>query len=107
MMRKLYTARDAMEAHFLRGLLENEGIAGVVQGELLATARGDLPMTQETLPSVWVRDEDLEQAQSIAATLQTPQAYDSAQPSWNCPACGEVVEGQFTDCWNCGAPRPD
>jgi predicted amidophosphoribosyltransferase len=26
--------------------------------------------------------------------------------SWLCPGCGETIEGQFSDCWQCGAERP-
>ena len=25
---------------------------------------------------------------------------------WACPACHEIVEGPFEQCWNCGAPMP-
>jgi hypothetical protein len=39
-MRHLYTARDAMDASFLRGLLEQEGIRAVVQGEALQETWG-------------------------------------------------------------------
>ncbi|MGH7830408.1 MAG: DUF7577 domain-containing protein, partial [Candidatus Binatia bacterium] len=24
---------------------------------------------------------------------------------WQCRKCGEVIEGQFTDCWNCGSSQ--
>ena len=26
--------------------------------------------------------------------------------AWQCPACGEHSEAQFTACWRCGAERP-
>ena len=25
---------------------------------------------------------------------------------WTCPDCGERIEPQFTECWNCGASKP-
>ena len=25
---------------------------------------------------------------------------------WVCARCGERLEGQFAQCWNCGADRP-
>ena len=28
-------------------------------------------------------------------------------PSWRCVTCGEVIEGQFSQCWRCGSERPD
>ena len=27
------------------------------------------------------------------------------EPAWTCPGCGERIEGQFTECWNCGRER--
>lgn len=112
---KVYTARDAMEAHFLKGLLEQDGIDATVMGESLAIARGDLPVTPETLPSVWVRQEDAARAAPIVDVFIDSKAEDEDSDedsvddldSWTCSRCGESVEGQFTDCWNCEAPRPE
>ncbi len=107
-MVKLYTARDAMEARFLGGLLEQAGIPMTLQGELLSAARGELPLTQETLPSVWVRSEDLDRAKEVLASYK-----DGARPlppqgaDWTCPNCGQECEGQFTQCWQCESPRPE
>ena len=28
-------------------------------------------------------------------------------PPWTCPKCGEAIEPQFTECWNCGASKPE
>ena len=30
---------------------------------------------------------------------------DNAKPSWNCPACSEVIEVDFDSCWKCGAKQ--
>jgi hypothetical protein len=30
-----------------------------------------------------------------------------AKPPWQCPDCGEALEGQFSACWHCGALRPE
>ena len=67
-MVKVYSARDGLEAHFIRNLLEGEGIRAAVLGETLAFGRGDLPMTQETLPGVWVNPEDEQIARDAGAT---------------------------------------
>ena len=93
---KVYTARDAVEAHFVRGLLEREGLAAEVLGDKLAIAIGELPpLSAGTLPAVWVAEESTEPAKKIVA-----------KAPWTCPSCGETIEPQFTDCWNCGAARP-
>ena len=51
-MRKLYKADTPAEAHFIRGLLENEGISAYVDGECASMAMGDLPFSEG--PSVCV-----------------------------------------------------
>ncbi len=109
-MKKVYTARDPMEAHFVRGLLEQQGIRAIVLGELLGLGRGELPFVEETLPSVWVDDMDdaratilvREHARHEAQGLETSPSH----ASWTCGNCGQRVEGQFSDCWSCEAPRP-
>jgi hypothetical protein len=107
-MKKLYTARDAMEAHFLRQLLQQEGIPAEVLGENLSIARGELPLTAETLPSVWVRSEHAERAvRVVAQMLSQASGGDAAGDPWTCPGCGEAIEGQFDICWNCQTPRPE
>ncbi len=110
-MQKLYTGRDSMEAHFVCSLLEAEGIRASVLGEILGMARGDLPLTQETLPSVWVNVEDLDRAATVLARVLKHSPPEPPVPttleSWTCPACCEVIEGQFAVCWNCQTPRPN
>ena len=92
---------------------------------MLWTARGELPFTPETSPSVWVREEDCERARKLIDEHQrvnnpascarcgydlrgSPEAVCpecgwtfSKAESWDCPTCGETNEGQFTECWKC------
>ena len=106
---KVYTARDAVEAHFVRGLLEREGLAAEVLGDKLAIAIGELPpLSAGTLPAVWVAEESTEPAKKIVADFQSGRARSehAGEAPWTCPNCGETIEPQFTDCWNCGAARP-
>jgi predicted amidophosphoribosyltransferase len=35
-----------------------------------------------------------------------PRPVPSDAPPWKCPTCGEEIEGQFTECWNC-VPNPE
>jgi hypothetical protein len=62
---EVYAARDSMEAHFVRTLLEDDGIDARVVGEGLTFAIGDLPLGLPTSPRVWVRDEDAERAREL------------------------------------------
>lgn len=117
-MKHVYTARDAMDAHFVKGLLEQEGIEAVVQGENLQGTWGDLPLSAENLPNVHVvNDSDVERAAPIIEEYRRRDQADAKvgvgatevavdRPKWKCPNCGEMVEEQFTQCWHCGHAKP-
>ncbi len=105
-MRQVYSASTPTEAHMIQGFLETAGITAFVQGDALFGVRGGVPMNSETAPSVWVADADFEQASTLVADFFREQAA-SAADDWTCPSCGEVLEGQFTECWNCGTSRPE
>jgi hypothetical protein len=106
-MKHLYTARDTMEAHFVKGLLESHDIEAVVHGEMLAGARGELPLTNDTLPSIWVRDEDLKAAHDALRRYREGLPPDGSGAPWQCLRCNETLEPQFSHCWRCGAGRGD
>jgi hypothetical protein len=113
-MNQIYSARDSMDAHFLQGLLAEEGIEAVIQGEALEEVWGDVPISQRTIPTLWVRPEDLEKAKPVVEEYErrrwqaANEAVDSqARPTWKCPRCGEEIEEQFTACWHCNTKRPE
>ncbi|MDX1631982.1 MAG: DUF2007 domain-containing protein [Thermoanaerobaculia bacterium] len=69
-MRHLYTAENPIDAHFVKGFLATAGIEAVVRGEHLFAIRGGVPMTEETLPSVWlVHEEQYDRARQILERL--------------------------------------
>ena len=114
-LKKVYEAKNAADAQLLRGLLESEGIPAIVRGV------GMVPFIEVGLfrmgsrPTVWVlEDARLPRALEVVHGYRTdPEqaaaATDGAAPAaaWICPSCGESMEQQFSDCWNCGDPRPD
>lgn len=118
-MQKVYTARDAMDANFLRGLLEQEGIKAIVQGEALQETWGNLNLTSESLPAVWVDDVDVARAEPIvdeyrqvdkANADRDDEADDAddavaAAAGWICANCGRQNEPQFDRCWHCTHAR--
>ena len=70
-MKRVYVATTPVDAQFVKAFLESAGIEASVRGEHLFALRGSVPMTDETLPSVWIEDEeDLEQAQRLLAQLE-------------------------------------
>lgn len=106
-MTKVFIARHPTEAHLVKGMLEANGIVAEVRGESLFSARGETPATPDTLPTVWVPDgEDAARALVILAAYEPRTATAGNQDTeWICPACGERIEFQFTECWHCGASR--
>jgi hypothetical protein len=103
-MKLIFTAKHPTEAHLIRGMLEAEGIRADVRGDQLYGAFGELPV----LPTVWIHDATAndEAARLVGEFLHGTPARRHAHERWTCAACGERLEGQFTDCWNCGAARP-
>jgi hypothetical protein len=72
----------------------------VVKNEFLSSAMGDLPPA-ECQAEVWVLlEKDYPAAETILRAIASPADL----PAWKC-ACGETCEGQFTQCWRCGAYR--
>jgi len=104
-MKRVYSARDEADAEMVKNALTDAGIQSVVQGGALGAVLGAIPVTEETLPSVWVRDEDLVAAGKVLDEFRHPPK-PTGQP-WKCPECGEMIDPQFTACWNCGEAKPD
>jgi len=107
-MTEIYRAVHPAQAHLLRGLLESEGIDAVVIGEYGFSLRGEAPVTTETLPRVCVVNaEDAMRARAIAEAFDAGRSVDGPSGvNWVCPQCGERIEGQFAQCWKCGAGHP-
>jgi hypothetical protein len=76
--------------------LQQAGFAASVQRYFLGSVAGELPPDQ-CQPEVWLtHNEDEPQARELLHSLQ-----NMPQRRWLC-ACGEIVEGGFEQCWNCG-----
>ena len=70
-MKRVYVATTPVDAQFVKAFLESAGIAASVRGEHLFALRGSVPMTDETLPSVWIdEEEDLEHARRLLGQLE-------------------------------------
>ena len=103
-MQLLYSSLNLHEIHHLRNLLEIEGIHCQIKNEMLSRLAGEIPFT-ECAPQLWLQDErDLERAKQV---LKEFGRGGAAAPTWQCPNCNEMLEGQFSACWHCGALRQD
>jgi hypothetical protein len=99
-MKRLCRAISLPDAHILRGLLEQSGIAAHVFNENAQSGAGELPL-QEALPEVWVTDErDFTRAQELIREFERAPRVTA---STRCSACGEDNPANFQVCWNCGA----
>jgi hypothetical protein len=103
-MTQIFVARHPTEAHLIKGVLEAAGIPAEVQGERLFAVRGEVPVTPDTQPTVWVADDQASAARAIIADSGEAGAGGGGD-AWTCPQCGERVEPQFAACWKCGG-RP-
>lgn len=100
-MLRLTRAPDIALATLWCDLLREAGIRASVQRLHLMGAAGELPPS-ECLPEIWLqRDSDLAPARALLDALtKLPQRR------WVCRGCGELIEGGFEQCWNCGALMP-
>ena len=106
-MKKVYIAKNPADAHLLKGLFEGEDIEAEVRGEFLYGVRGEVPITPDTCPSVWVMDDaDYNRAMELVSIFREGEPPNLIEgEAWRC-SCGEENEGQFTECWSCSKPRP-
>ena len=99
-MRRLTRAPNIAIAALWVDALLHAGIQASMQRYFLGAVAGELPPDQ-CLPEVWITDDSQEaQAKDLLHALQ-----NVPQRRWHC-VCGELVEGGFDACWNCGRPMP-
>ena len=103
-MKKIYSGQDSLMLSHLKNVLEGQGIDCVIRNIYLAGAVGELPPI-ECWPELWVVD-DAEYSVAVEVVEKALAPLGSVKRPWKCTKCGEEVEGQFTECWNCGNSRP-
>lgn len=103
-MKLLTRCSNLVEAHHWANLLRAAGIRTEVRNTWLSGAVGDIPQ-RETWPQLWIPDPQDESA--AMAVIHGADRDIGKLPVWRCADCGELLEGQFAQCWNCGADRPD
>ena len=104
-MRKIYEHLEYARVGHYQGILETAGIPTMVKNLGASGAVGEIPFT-EVFPELWVvEDGDYDRALELLEAYREPDTANL--PDWTCPRCGEAVEKQFGECWNCGASRPE
>ena len=100
MSQRVYQTNHLLEAGYLRGLIEQQGIpCSIINGNLQGGA-GELPVL-DCGPEIWVHHpEHRARALAIIAAADKPVSGCA----WRCRRCGESLPPQFTDCWRCTLP---
>jgi hypothetical protein len=101
-MKRIYCAKDPLMIGHLKNVLATFGIRCFIRNLDLSTGGGELPPI-DCWPELWiVDDEQLARAATILKKTLAP--LETVKKSWRCDGCGEEIEGQFTECWNCSRP---
>jgi len=102
-MNKLLRAPNLMLAQHWINLLEHAGIGCELHNRYLQGALGEIPVDQ-CGPEIWITDE---RDMALASRLieKARRGPDAGTPRWLCMHCQELLEPQFTVCWQCGTVR--
>jgi hypothetical protein len=103
----LHRTSNRTVAQLLRGALESEGVAAIVEGEHLSSLQGELPVgaSAEYRVSI-IDDEQLPRATYLIRQLLEEPTPSGASTRWTCEGCGESHEAHFLSCWKCSTGRP-
>jgi rubrerythrin len=104
-MRKIYEHYEYPRVGHFQSILEEAGIPTLIKNLDASSGAGEIPFT-EVFPELWVvEDTDYDRALALLETHQPPDPTHLGD--WVCPQCGEAVEKEFGECWNCGTLRPE
>lgn len=105
-MKLVFDHIDFTVVGHLQSILQGEGIRTEIRNEAGSGAAGELPFTQ-VYPELWILDnKDETRAKEIIREFRVTAAGTPPGPDWTCPVCHELVDGVFSECWNCSTPRP-
>ena len=101
-MKKVFSSTNRAVIEIVRNLLRNAGIETLVLNENMAAVTGGVPFFG-TLPELGIlHDEDEPRARAIVERFESGEIREAArQQPWQCTQCGQMIEGQFTECWAC------
>jgi hypothetical protein len=114
----IYSAASTQQAHLLRSLLEDEGIAARVVNDAIQIAGGELPVGWTAAARVVVPRQDAAAARQLAEQFDRQERAESIEeqllaavgsPSWQwplCPACGQHRSAQCPMCGEVGRDFP-
>jgi hypothetical protein len=101
-LKRLVTAPNLALATLWADMLTQGGYRTLVQRAYASGIAGEIPPDQ-ALPELWLQDDD---ADVHAARRLLDALRNAPSRRWACAGCGELIDGPFEQCWNCGAPMP-
>jgi len=105
-MTKVHESLDLPMIGHLRSILESSGIPCAIRNEHTVSLAGEVPLTT-VYPELWVlEDRDAPRAKETVREYFERQRNAPPAADWTCPKCGETVDGNFAECWNCGTSVP-
>ena len=98
----MFVARNLSEAHIVSGMLNAAGIGANVRGHYLAGGYGELPITSDTLPSVWI--DDATQAEVARSVIdEYERRADARSPRGVASSAAKSTAGSSLRAGNAGA----
>ena len=104
-MKRIYSAPMLAMVSNVQNYLKLNGIKSSITNQYLSSGAGELPPI-ETWPQLWVAEGDIERALDILDDAEKSVESESKK-TWVCSKCRQEIEGQFSECWNCGATREE
>ncbi len=103
-MKQVYSAATIVDAQIILDHLQAAGFKVKLSGQVLVGALGELPA--DISPSVWVLDnQDYLSARALVEELCMDLVNNNGTEQWSCQNCGENLDANFGQCWNCGQER--
>jgi hypothetical protein len=97
-VKRLTQAPNLALATLWADMLRQGGFDVSVQRAYASSIAGEIPPDQ-ALPELWIADD----AQHDEALAVLRHLRHAPFRRWVCGGCGELIEGGFDHCWNCGA----
>lgn len=94
---QVYLAANGLEAGLVQGLLQQRSILVRDNGQYLAGAAGELPLTELGV-KLLVPQQQFNEARAVIEQYLSQLKHEPAQ--WQCH-CGELNYQTFEICWSC------
>lgn len=104
-LREVTICHNDVEAQIIKGMLEENRITAYIRKDDCGGMEPQLQITEGI--KVLVPSDQFQQAVALVSSFSTTTApgKEGNRSVWQCKTCNEILEEQFTDCWNCGTAR--